>query len=633
MSDLHAEHARALASGPLDAPVPVLAASSSSSSRRTTTATASASSAASAVPGAVPMRIPAILRVQGAKQGGVARKERDLDEGAAAAAKAGGRGGASGSGPGGKRRKRRWENAQLAGNPHLHRPTRADFSPGPYLKDLTTTFSPPPSAFSRSTYISSSPASAPSRAALASAASHGQFTMSLRGLRRTLRSSLGVAHGGGAASGGGRTEEVLARMEDELCAWLSLSGRIPEGFFHDSVGPFAGSVGSLAQACARGKTLDPTPVDDWVAPPRPAHPTLPDLPTRSSAALSSDAHLDPPPPTLTELARQPHALVWLAPSPHHRFLLHSLARYYNLSSFSRPLSPLEPDIRVTHVLKPQMARGAAGRGAGASAGHDTPPGTDWTFSSAASSAAESATEGVLSSSSVTEGGFTSADEGSVPGYDTDEDAASVLGGEGDGGQGEDWEAVSVGRPVLGGTDDEAEAVYSSSETDETESDDAGVAGDRDDDAASDAGTGVDSLASSFADLAAAESSGDERPALSSGAATPLRRAPAAAAAFSPSSHGTVTPRAPFSPFVPSSLGTPSSASDPSRTPLALRPLDRPRGRASLGTAAAAPDAGYASSAAESSPSRSPTRSRGAFVGAALGEWRLPEKGFLEWLYA
>ncbi|GJN92660.1 hypothetical protein Rhopal_005695-T1 [Rhodotorula paludigena] len=633
MSDLHAEHARALASGPLDAPVPVLAASSSSSSR-TTTATASASSAASALPGAVPMRIPAILRVQGAKQGGIARKERG-DEGAAAAAKAGGRGGAGGSGPGGKRRKRRWENAQLAGNPHLHRPTRADFSPGPYLKDLTTTFSPPPSAFSRSTYISSSPASAPSRAALASAASHGQFTMSLRGLRRTLRSSLGVARGAaGGASGGGRTEEVLARMENELCAWLSLSGRIPEGFFHDSVGPFAGSVGSLAQACARGKTLDPTPVDDWVAPPRPAHPTLPDLPTRSSAALSSDAHLDPPPPTLTELARQPHALVWLAPSPHHRFLLHALARYYNLSSFSRPLSPLEPDIRVTHVLKPQMARGAAGRGAGASAGHDTPPGTDWTFSSAGSSAAESATEGFLSS--ATEGEFTSADEGSAAEYDTDEDAAaSVLGGEVNMGQGDDWEAVSAGRPVLGGTDDEAEAVYSSTETDETESDDAGVAGDRDDDndAASDAGTGVDSLASSFADLAAAESSGDEHPAPSSGAATPLRRAPAAAAAFSPSSHGTATPRAPFSPFVPSSLGTPASASDPSRTPLALRPLDRPRGRASLGTAAAPAEAGYASSAVESSPSRSPTRSRGAFIGAALGEWRLPEKGFLEWLYA
>jgi hypothetical protein len=40
--------------------------------------------------------------------------------------------------------------------------SRRDVSPGPYMKDLSTKFAPPPKSFSRSTYISSTPADAPS---------------------------------------------------------------------------------------------------------------------------------------------------------------------------------------------------------------------------------------------------------------------------------------------------------------------------------------------------------------------------------------------------------------------------------------------------------------------------------------
>ncbi|GAA5913787.1 hypothetical protein JCM6882_007699 [Rhodosporidiobolus microsporus] len=517
------------------------------------------------------MYIPAVLQTTGPKNkhllGALGKKQRGEN------GEEGGRSkGSGGGGPGGKRKRRRWENAQLAGNPHLHRPTRADFAPGPYLKGLSTTFAPPPAAFSRSTYISSSPSSSPTAADLASSSEAGQFSLSLRGLRKNLRTAIGSRRGAG-----GPTEEALEVMERELVAWLTLSGRIPEGFYHDSA----------AMGARGGKVLDPTPLEDFPSAPVPS---LPDLPSSSSSASSA-----PPPPTLTELSRQPHTLVWLAPSPHHRYLLHALARYYSLQSFSRPLSPLESDLRVTHILRPQLVRPrvAAATLSAAGGAFETPPGTDW------STAGGTTTEGELTA-------------GESSAYETDTDAGSVAGGE-------EWDRVSAGSvpsAVAGGTDDEAEAVYS------TESDSA-----TGEDSEYDGEGGVDSLASSFADLSAGEA--PSRPAapssaLSSGAATPSR----------PSS----------SPFISLSASTPvpSFRLSPSSTPHAssssaadATPTRRSaaRGRRSLPSPLVGAGAGY-DSPAESSPSRSRDRdgpARGAFAGVPAGEWRMPERGFLDWV--
>lgn len=441
--------------------------------------------------------------------------------------------------------------------------------------------------------------------------------MSLRGLRRTLRSSLGA--GGGR---GGRSEEVLAVMERELCAWLILSGRIPEGFFHEST---AGAGSSLAQACAAGKALDPTPLEDWVAPAATEADSLslPDLPTSSTRSPATA----PAPPTLTELSRQPHALVWLAPSPHHRFLLHALARYYSLSSFSRPLSPLEPGIRVTHVLRPQLARAARGAGLGmgpgaeGGAGAETPPGTDWT---------EASSVGGMSTTEAEEG-LTSDADGELD--DTDTDAASVLSvpleededgasawGEGDG-------DAPVPTPVgAGGTDDEAEAVYSSATESSAEDTGAEAEGPEGDERAA--------LARRFARLGVQAGTG----AGLAPPATPVRLASPLARAGAGSPGGSMTPRAPAPAPAPPFSPVPTPSSDPS-TPLA-RPT---RGRRSFAGPAGGHDpsggssAGYASSAAESSPSRSPTRAghasaRAAFVGAEAGEWRLPERDFVAWVF-
>ncbi|GAA5841325.1 hypothetical protein JCM11251_001625 [Rhodosporidiobolus azoricus] len=544
---------------------------------RQTATTDSTSSVSTSL--ARPMYIPAVLQAPKNKHllGAMGKKQRGEDGDELSRKK----GSSGGGGPGGKRKRRRWENAQLAGNPHLHRPTRSDFAPGPYMKGLSTTFSPPPSSFSRSTYISSSPSSFPSHADLVASADAGQFSLSLRGLRKNLRTAVGSSRRGE----GGRTEEVLEIMERELVAWLTLSGRIPEGFYHESA----------ALGTRGGKPLDPTPLDDLPSAPLPS---LPDLPSSSPSAPLA-------PPTLTELSRQPHTLVWLAPSPHHRYLLHALARYYSLQSFSRPLSPLEPDQRVTHILRPQLVRPRAVPGGGAGLGVlETPPVTDL------STAGGTTTEGELTA-------------GESSAYETDTDTGSVV-------DGDEWDRVSVASGVpatmVGGTDDEAEAVYS------TESDSA-----TGEDSEYDGDGGLDSLASSFADLSAGSgaSSPPSVSAPSSAAPAPFSPLPFAPA---PSS-GAATPSrpSPSSPFISLSASTPVPS-------FRLSPLSLPhasvtaadatptRRTAARGCRPLPPPGGY-DSPAESSPSRSRDREAAGrvFAGVPAGEWRMPEREFLDWV--
>ncbi|KAG0659896.1 hypothetical protein C6P46_004836 [Rhodotorula mucilaginosa] len=508
--------------------------------------------------GSVPLRMPAILRLQQPKGGAAPKRDSKGNESVDDARRKAAR-------PGhGKRRQRRYENGD----------------PGPYMKDLSTKFAPPPKSFSRSTYISSTPADAPSEAALAASAEAGHFAMSLRGLRRTLR----MATGGPRTrrGDGGATEQVLEIMERELSDWLGMSGRIPEGFYHDSTAAAAGAS-SLRQAVSRGKLLDSTPLDDVFLP---LVEQLPDLPTHHEEP--QDRFL----PTLTELARQPHTLVWLAPSPHHRFLLHCLARYYDLSSFSRPLSPLEPDVRVTHVLRPQLVRPrAAGHHANTELHHglETPPGTDW------STAGGTTTEGELTATDVDTPSATDDDDTTTDDGSSESDAV-------------EWREA----PVAGAaTDDEAEAVYSSA----TDSDDL----------ASDAG-GIDSLASSFADLSATAS------AVVSG--TPRRSPTPAFVSIGAGSPGSATPTPLARPaFAPSPIGAASAAETP-------RPhaTTTERGRAITSGRRSLPATnGYTST--ESSPSRSPTRAgagttsnRGVYVGTAAGEWKLPARRFVDWVY-
>ncbi|GAA5913528.1 uncharacterized protein JCM6883_004444 [Sporobolomyces salmoneus] len=493
-------------------------------------ATSSSTSAPPKNDGPIPMSFPAILVQPKNKHllGALGKKAfKDENQGGTSSARKGAKDGA----PGGRRRRRRWENAQLAGNPHLHRPTRADFNPGPSLKGLSTTFAPPPSNFSRSTY--SSPVNSAASNSSISLES-GQFTMSLKGLRKNLRT--GVVGSRVTRGQGGRTEEVLEIMERELSEWLTFEGRVSPGFYHD---------GSLSAA----KILDPTPLEDWQPPPSSVD-SLPDEPVSRSRPPPS------PPATLVELTRLPHTLVWLAPSPQHRYLLHSLARYYRLQSFSRPLSPLDPSVRVTHILQPQIARPTI-----VSSGFDTPSATDWSSASALS------TE-VSASETETEAEFT---DGGVTTTDDEEDGVTTNG---------------EGESVDGRTLEELELSGSEGESDYGADRELGFSTDEDDTDYVE----VDSLASSFADL---NGLGGTTNTLGSGVPS------------NPTSIST-TPRrasAPFLPYTPSSA-LPSSLSI-STTP---RANTRARGRRSLPT------------------------TNGGGIRLKKGEWKMPERSFVDWVF-
>jgi len=446
--------------------------------------------------------------------------------------------------------------AQLAGNPHLHRPTRSDFAPGPSLKDLSTVFAPPPSHFSRSTYTTPSTSTSVSDAF---SKESGQFSMSLRGLRRNLRT--GVVGNKVRRGEGGRVEEVLEIMERELQSWLEFQGKVEPGYFHTST-------------LANGKLLDSTPLEDYQFPPPPTSNFLPDEPVRSSR-LSAPP---PPPSTLVELTRLPHTLVWLAPSPQHRYLLHSLSRYYKLQSFSRPLSPLDSETRVTHILRPQLNKPVLVNTLGG--GFETPSATDWSSASGVSTEVETteisaSEEEEESEAEFTEGTFTTDDE---EGFTTDE--------------GEIVHGRVLDELSSGGESDYGADRETGFTTDEGEDDDH-----------------TDSLASSFANLSTAQL----------GSAVP-----ATPTSISQTPQRTRTP--PFLPYTPT---TSSSTPTPSTLATALstaRPVTRARGRRSLPLGSGGRDS------LESSPSRSPTRGDEVQVIVNKGEWKMPERGFVDWVF-
>lgn len=233
--------------------------------------------------------------------------------------------------------------AQLTGNPHVLKPTSRDWDVRP-PSSLVPLFQPPPPSFPRSIYLSSTSPSSASSEPFSS--SQGQFSLSLKGVRKSLLKLVGKQRGDG-----GRVGELVECLERELRSWLD-ARRGDE--FHST-----------------SKILNSTPFDlSTLTSSEPFH-DLPDLPSRSTPAPKKTREE----PTLTELSRSPNALQWLLPDPHARFLTHVLARYYSLPSFSKPLllpGGAQSGRRVTWILKPRVAivnRGSPGIG-------ESPPTTE-----------------------------------------------------------------------------------------------------------------------------------------------------------------------------------------------------------------------------------------------------------------
>lgn len=207
--------------------------------------------------------------------------------------------------------------AQLASNPHVVLPSRKDLLPSPpAFKPL---FVPRPLAFASAVILATTPLDEDSVDRI-DALSKGMYSLSLRGVKKGLSKSLKADE-----SLQGPIATFLQVAERELQLWLRSQ---IAGEFHSS-----SAVG--------GKVL----------------------------LRDAEENME-----IVELSRAPHAVRWVVEDRYHRFLLHCLARYYNLNSFSSPAPPGSSFSRITHISRPQINRPRPSGVAGWEL--DTPPGTD-----------------------------------------------------------------------------------------------------------------------------------------------------------------------------------------------------------------------------------------------------------------
>ncbi|KAH9963843.1 hypothetical protein BC827DRAFT_1191424 [Russula dissimulans] len=201
----------------------------------------------------------------------------------------------------GKRWVRRRENARFADNPHIATPSRRDLEPS-HASPHTTFPIPLPPYLPRSAPLPST-TTPPAPESRAKATSAGQFSLSLRGMRKTLRRSKGP-----------RMQALVRAVEDELVRWL---GGVEVVLNPDAVG-----AGTGAEAGQPGGFC---------------------FPGRAVAGLED----------VREVERSPQRLVWwIENDVWVRYVVHCCARYHNIVSFSKDT----PTHRLTHILRPNTTR-------------------------------------------------------------------------------------------------------------------------------------------------------------------------------------------------------------------------------------------------------------------------------------
>lgn len=228
----------------------------------------------------------------------------------------------------------------LAHNPHAALPSRMDLLPPP--PSYTPTF---PKASSSAIRATSAPSPALPRSEPVSSEA-GKYTLSLKGVRQLLRRR------------GRRAEQVVQAVENELRSWSGAEGLDDQGRTHgtgfgqpkvidDSLVDVTPEYSMATQPEARQGNI---PLVEPTSAPEGSTRTLPRA--FNAAAGSSLAHTstvlesfytaDGVPPNvaasqrkaIVELVREPGHLVWAVADGFERLIVHLLARYYELLSFS-----------------------------------------------------------------------------------------------------------------------------------------------------------------------------------------------------------------------------------------------------------------------------------------------------------
>ncbi|KAI5480675.1 hypothetical protein MNV49_007602 [Pseudohyphozyma bogoriensis] len=188
--------------------------------------------------GTVPLSLPAILQNPRPRAPPVLAQARKTPKASSSTLKDGG--------ISGKRRMKRHENATFAHNPHaVLRPSSRDLLPTP--PRAVPLFMPRPDSFKTSVVLPPIPPSAPSP----TSTSNGLFSLSLKGVRKSIRKSLGPN------PTDGWIPTFITTVEAELRAWLSATSGL--------------ALASVPNAPRKTIIVDPEGVDAVVEISRVAH--------------------------------------------------------------------------------------------------------------------------------------------------------------------------------------------------------------------------------------------------------------------------------------------------------------------------------------------------------------------------
>lgn len=199
--------------------------------------------------------------------------------------------------------------AAFASNPHIVRPTKADYTPPVPLQARPLRPSFPAGTIPRSTPVP--PALIPDRDPFSPDSRQGSFSTSLKGTRAMLRKR------------GKRAEGLVTKADTEIRNWLGgewgdLNAqkdgqwRVIDQRLVDYASDISGtrSISSTGRRLPTHRGLD----------------ALPDLPIESGQI-----------PAILEISRSPAHLSWYLAESFDRLVVHLLSRYYELASWSESL--------------------------------------------------------------------------------------------------------------------------------------------------------------------------------------------------------------------------------------------------------------------------------------------------------
>ncbi|CAK9780070.1 hypothetical protein CC85DRAFT_311187 [Cutaneotrichosporon oleaginosum] len=224
----------------------------------------------------------------------------------------------------GKRFVRRMNNAAHVDNPHAVLPKRGDMMPTVPLHYHPLRPSFPSDALERSTHIPS--VSAARADPLGASSAHGAFTTSLKGTRAMLRRR------------GRRAETIVPVLENAVRAWLGGEYDKPPGGDWAPIDP---TVVDYSDAATGEGQSGPSRL------PRQHQVTdVPELPIVNGKVSA-----------VLELSRSPAHLSWTVPDSFDRLVVHLVARYYELISWSEDQRTATGQVvRLTHIVRPNIVK-------------------------------------------------------------------------------------------------------------------------------------------------------------------------------------------------------------------------------------------------------------------------------------